>query len=66
MCAGKLLNNLLSAVPELLAYANTNLVVPFNKDSCRVGPSDWCPHKTPSALSHFTAGLSCSGRLHAA
>lgn len=37
-----MLNNLLQAVPELLAYANpANLMVPFNKDSCRVGPSDW-------------------------
>ena len=36
-----MLNNLLSAVPELRAYANLRLEIPFNLDSCRVGPPEW-------------------------
>ncbi|EIE25265.1 Asparaginase/glutaminase [Coccomyxa subellipsoidea C-169] len=38
---GAMLNNLLSAVPELRAYANLRLEIPFNLDSCRVGPPEW-------------------------
>ena len=39
--AGKMLQNLLRAVPELSAFANLKLEIPFNKDSSRIGPSDW-------------------------
>jgi L-asparaginase/Glu-tRNA(Gln) amidotransferase subunit D len=36
-----MLNNLLGAVPELRAFANLKLEIPFNLDSCRVGPAEW-------------------------
>jgi len=36
-----MLNNLLTAVPELRAFANLQLEIPFNLDSCRVGPAEW-------------------------
>lgn len=39
--AGAMLNNLLTAVPELRAFANLRLEIPFNLDSCRVGPAEW-------------------------
>ncbi len=39
--AGKMLQNLLRAVPELSAFANLKLEIPFNKDSSRIGPADW-------------------------
>lgn len=38
---GAMLNNLLSAVPELRAFANLRLEIPFNLDSARVGPAEW-------------------------
>ncbi|GMH34131.1 hypothetical protein BSKO_01965 [Bryopsis sp. KO-2023] len=38
---GDMLSNLLNIVPELSAFANIELNVVFNKDSTRVGPSDW-------------------------
>ncbi len=38
---GAMLNNLLSAVPELRAFANLRLEIPFNLDSARVGPTEW-------------------------
>jgi L-asparaginase/Glu-tRNA(Gln) amidotransferase subunit D len=36
-----MLKNLLAAVPELRAFANLKLEIPFNLDSCRVGPAEW-------------------------
>ena len=36
-----MLQNLLRAVPELSAFANLKLEIPFNKDSSRIGPADW-------------------------
>lgn len=36
-----MLANLTSVVPELSAFANLQLQVAFNRDSCRVGPDDW-------------------------
>eukprot|EP00873_Tetraselmis_striata_P042011 jgi/Tetstr1/462275/TSEL_007293.t1 len=39
--AGSMLSNILTVVPELSAFANLDLKVVFNKDSCRVGPNDW-------------------------
>lgn len=36
-----MLSNLLSAVPELRAFANLKLEIPFNLDSSRVGPPEW-------------------------
>ncbi|KAG2500713.1 hypothetical protein HYH03_001478 [Edaphochlamys debaryana] len=38
---GEMLSNLLTLVPELEKFANVDLQVLFNKDSSRVGPSDW-------------------------
>ena len=43
-----MLQNLLRAVPELSAFANLKLEIPFNKDSSRIGPADWSAH--PSAM----------------
>jgi len=39
--AGSMLENLLSVVPELKAFANLDLKVVFNMDSSRVGPTQW-------------------------
>lgn len=39
--AGDMLNNLLNVVPELNEFANLHLKVAFNKDSSRVGPTEW-------------------------
>ncbi|KAK9810997.1 hypothetical protein WJX73_004737 [Symbiochloris irregularis] len=38
---GDMLSNLRTVVPELSAFANLQLEVAFNRDSCRVGPQDW-------------------------
>ncbi|EFJ50143.1 hypothetical protein VOLCADRAFT_89234 [Volvox carteri f. nagariensis] len=38
---GEMLSSLLTMVPELEKFANVDLQVLFNKDSSRVGPSDW-------------------------
>ncbi|KAK9820275.1 hypothetical protein WJX72_008496 [[Myrmecia] bisecta] len=38
---GAMLQNLLTAIPELSVLANLDLEVVFNRDSCRVGPQDW-------------------------
>ena len=40
-CTGTMLDQLLFAVPELRAFANLKLEVPFNVDSSRVGPAEW-------------------------
>lgn len=40
-CAGDMLNNLTTVVPELNEFANLHLKVAFNKDSSRVGPKEW-------------------------
>ncbi len=36
-----MLSNLFQVVPELRTFANVSLLVPFNKDSSRVGPKEW-------------------------
>lgn len=36
-----MLDQLLFAVPELRAFANLKLEIPFNLDSSRVGPAEW-------------------------
>ena len=38
---GKLLLNLVTAVPELQAFANLQVQVLMNKDSCQIGPKEW-------------------------
>ena len=38
---GSMLDDLLGQVPELKTFAELDLQVVFNKDSCRVGPEDW-------------------------
>ena len=38
---GKLLLNLVTAVPELKTFANLQLKVLMNKDSCQIGPKEW-------------------------
>lgn len=38
---GPLLANLLHAVPEVNVFANVDLRVLFNCDSCRMGPEEW-------------------------
>lgn len=38
---GSLLMNLVTAVPELRTFANLEVKVLFNKDSCNVGPREW-------------------------
>ena len=37
-CTGTMLDQLLFAVPELRAFANLKLEIPFNLDSSRWGP----------------------------
>lgn len=39
--SGLMLSGLLDAVPELNMLANLEIAIPFNKDSCRVGPREW-------------------------
>lgn len=39
--AGTMLDQLLLSVPELRAFANLKLEIPFNVDSSRVGPPEW-------------------------
>ena len=36
-----MLSGLMDAVPELNMLANLEMAIPFNKDSCRVGPREW-------------------------
>ncbi len=36
-----MLSTLLDSVPELNMLANLEMAIPFNKDSCRVGPREW-------------------------
>ncbi|CAG9467813.1 unnamed protein product [Pedinophyceae sp. YPF-701] len=38
---GNMLMNIKAVVPELAAFANLDLKVAFNRDSCRVGPKEW-------------------------
>ena len=38
---GKLLVNLVTVVPELRTFANLEVKVVFNKDSCQIGPKEW-------------------------
>lgn len=38
---GQMLGDLLSHIPELRAFANMEVRVLFNKDSCRIGPAQW-------------------------
>ncbi|CAK0783848.1 hypothetical protein CVIRNUC_007048 [Coccomyxa viridis] len=38
---GTMLDQLLFAVPELRAFANLKLDIPFNLDSSRIGPAEW-------------------------
>ena len=38
---GAVLQDLLEQVPELEAFAELDVQVVFNRDSCRVGPQDW-------------------------
>ncbi|KAK3235061.1 hypothetical protein CYMTET_54719 [Cymbomonas tetramitiformis] len=38
---GQLLADLFTHIPELRVYANIDVKVCFNRDSCRVGPKDW-------------------------
>ncbi len=38
---GDMLDSLFSVVPELREIAALDLKIPFNKDSCRVGPREW-------------------------
>jgi L-asparaginase/Glu-tRNA(Gln) amidotransferase subunit D len=38
---GRMLADLLATVPELRAFANLDVHVLFNKDSCRIGPPEW-------------------------
>ncbi len=36
-----MLSSLLDAVPELNQLANLTMAIPYNKDSCRIGPREW-------------------------
>ena len=38
---GKLLLNLVTVVPELRTFANLEVKVVMNKDSCQIGPKEW-------------------------
>ncbi len=38
---GRMLADLLATVPELRTFANLDVHVLFNKDSCRIGPPEW-------------------------
>lgn len=54
---GRLLADLLATVPELRTFANLDVHVLFNKDSCRIGPAEWLKiAKTlHAARDHFDA-----------
>jgi L-asparaginase len=39
--AGGMLANIKTTVPEVNHFANVSLKVAFNRDSSRVGPSEW-------------------------
>lgn len=38
---GRMLSNIKQVVPELSIFADLDLKVAFNRDSCRVGPKEW-------------------------
>lgn len=38
---GRMLADLLATIPELRTFANLEVHVIFNKDSCRIGPPEW-------------------------
>jgi len=38
---GRMLSNIKQVVPELSVFADVDLKVAFNRDSCRVGPKEW-------------------------
>lgn len=38
---GEMLSSLFKVVPELSSFANLDLKIAFNKDSSRVGPTEW-------------------------
>ena len=54
---GRMLSDLLAMVPELRAFANMSVRVHCNKDSCRIGPSDWLrlARTLHAARPHFDA-----------
>lgn len=54
---GRMLSDLLTKVPELRAFANLSVRVHCNKDSCRIGPTDWLrlARTLHAARPHFDA-----------
>lgn len=54
---GRMLADLLATVPELRTFANLDVHVLFNKDSCRIGPAEWIhmAKTLHSAREHFDA-----------
>ena len=58
-----MLADLTTVVPELKAFANLELEVAFNKDSCRVGPEEWArlARMLHNARPHFDAFLVVHG-----
>ncbi len=60
---GRMLADLLATIPELRTFANLDVHVLFNKDSCRIGPPEWLKiAKTlHAARSHFDAFILVHG-----
>jgi len=63
MQPGRMLADLLATIPELRTFANLDVHVLFNKDSCRIGPPEWLKiAKTlHAARSHFDAFILVHG-----
>lgn len=60
---GRMLADLLATVPELRTFANLDVHVLFNKDSCRIGPAEWIhmAKTLHSAREHFDAFIIVHG-----
>ena len=50
---GKLLLNLITVVPELRTFANLEVKVLMNKDSCQIGPREWIEMARNSTRNNF-------------
>mmetsp|Transcript_8954 Transcript_8954/g.29448 ORF Transcript_8954/g.29448 Transcript_8954/m.29448 type:complete len:460 (+) Transcript_8954:44-1423(+) len=60
---GKMLTDLTETIPELRTFANLDVRVCFNKDSCRVTPNDWVriAKTVHAARSYFDAFILVHG-----
>lgn len=60
---GRMLADLLATIPELRTFANLEVHVLFNKDSCRIGPPEWVriAKTLHAARPHFDAFILVHG-----